>query len=155
MQGINEVQEADKSTGFTSLGIRVMFYRTTLELIREQPVFGYGSGSFAREYAAAIAGKGYTGWRAIPTADPHNQYLFVAVQLGVVGLLAFLAVIVTGFRAARASPYGWIAGGALAIWCVTSLFSSHFRTFPEGHLIGFFLGALLAAPVKREAEPPK
>ena len=151
MQGVNEVASADKSTGITSLGTRVLFYRTTLELIREKPILGYGSGSFGREYTAVVSQR-YTDWRATPTTDPHNQYLFITMQLGIVGLLAFLAVIVTGFRAARASPYGWIAGGALAIWCVTSMFSSHFRTFPEGHLIGLFLGALLAAPIGPKIE---
>ena len=154
MQGVNEVASADKSTGITSLGTRVLFYRTTLELIREKPILGYGSGSFGREYTAVVSQR-YTDWRATPTTDPHNQYLFITMQLGIVGLLAFLAVIVTGFRAARASPYGWIAGGALAIWCVTSLFSSHFRTFPEGHLIGLFLGAMLTAPARVDKGPAR
>jgi O-antigen ligase len=152
MQAVDEVANADKSTALTSLGTRVLFYRTTLELIKERPIVGYGSGSFGKEYKEIVSRR-YSDWRATPTTDPHNQYLFITMQLGIIGLTAFLAVIVTGFRAARASPYGWVAGGALAIWCVTSLFSSHFRTFPEGHLIGLFLGALLAAPIGRGSAP--
>jgi hypothetical protein len=34
--------------------------------------------------------------------------------------------------------------GVLLAWCVTSLFNSHFRTFPEGHLIWLLAGAMLA-----------
>jgi O-antigen ligase len=144
-QGIDEIASADSSKNLTSMGTRVLFYRTTLELIRERPLFGYGSGSFGKVYSALVA-KRYTDWRAGPTTDPHNQYLFIAMELGLVGLVAFLAVLITGFwSAARAGPYGWIAGGVLAVLCVTSLFSSHFRTFAEGHLIGLFLGAMLAA----------
>ncbi len=142
-QAVNEVAHADQSAELTSMGARVVFYRTAVELILERPLVGYGTGSFGREYAKVVSGR-YNDWRATPTTDPHNQYLFIAMQSGVVGLLAFCAILVTGFCAARLSPYGWIAGGALAIWCVTSLFSSHFRTFSEGHLIGLFLGALLA-----------
>ena len=149
MQAVNEVANADKSTELTSLGTRILFYRTTLELMEEKPILGYGSGSFGKEYREIVSRR-YSDWRATPTTDPHNQYLFITMQLGVVGLIAFLAVIVAGFWTARASPYGWITGGALAIWCVTSLFSSHFRTFPEGHLIGLFLGAMLAAPIEHK-----
>jgi flagellar biogenesis protein FliO len=32
----------------------------------------------------------------------------------------------------------------LAAWCVNSLFSSHFQTFNEGHLIAVLAGVLLA-----------
>jgi O-antigen ligase len=145
LQVAREVSSANSSPELTSMGIRVLFYRTTLELIRDRPVFGYGSGSFGKEYSALVVQR-YRDWRATSGTDPHSQYLFVTMELGIVGLVAFLAILAAGFWSAHASRYGCIAGGALAIWCVTSLFSSHFRTFPEGHLIGFFLGALLAAP---------
>jgi O-antigen ligase len=151
LQAIGEIASADSSTELTSVGTRVLFYRATLKLIRERPVFGYGSGSFGKEYAEIVSRR-YSDWRATPTTDPHNQYLFITMQLGIVGLAAFLAILATSFWTARTSPYGWIASGALAIWCVTSLFSSHFRTFPEGHLIGLFLGALLAAPAREDPE---
>jgi putative Mn2+ efflux pump MntP len=32
-------------------------------------------------------------------------------------------------------------------WCATSLLSSHFKTFSEGHLLTFFLGVMLARPL--------
>lgn len=150
-QGLDELATARTSPFLTSMGLRTVYYATTLELIRERPVFGHGSGSFGKEYSARVARR-YSDWRAAPGADPHNQYLFVAVELGFVGLAVFIAVLIAGFLAARAAgPYGWIGGGALAIWCITSLFSSHFRTFPEGHLIGLFVGAMLASPPRAQA----
>ena len=151
LQGIDEISRADSSAALTSMGTRILFYRTTLELIRERPIFGYGTGSFGKVYSELVAQR-YNDWRATPSTDPHSQYLFIAMELGVVGLAAFLAVLAAGFwAAARAGPYGWVAGGALAIWCITSLFSSHFRTFSEGHLIGLFLGALLAAGLEQRS----
>jgi len=143
MQGFDEIVKVDDSPALTSMGIRAVLYTTTLELIRERPVAGHGTGSFGKEYSAVVARR-YSDWRATPSTDPHNQYLFVAMELGVFGLAAFVAMLTAAFLAARETHYGWIAGGALAIWCVTSLFSSHFRTFPEGHLIGLFLGVMLA-----------
>lgn len=147
IQGFDEIASVDNSPALTSMGIRAVLYETTLELIRERPIAGYGTGSFGKEYSAVVARR-YSDWRATSSSDPHNQYLFVAMELGITGLAAFVAILIAGFFAARASPYGWIGGGALAIWCLTSLFSSHFRTFPEGHLIGLFLGAMLAGAPK-------
>jgi hypothetical protein len=37
---------------------------------------------------------------------------------------------------------------------VTSLFSSHFRTFVEGHMLATFLGVLLAAESHPQPELP-
>lgn len=153
-QAVREAASAADSPTLTSLGARATFYRTAVELIRERPVFGYGTGSFGTEYTALVTRR-YSDWRATPSPDPHNQYLLVATELGAVGLAAFIAVLVAGFRMARGTPYGWIAGSALAIWCTTSLFSSHFGTFQEGHLIGLYLGALLARPGAGGAPAPQ
>jgi len=35
----------------------------------------------------------------------------------------------------------------LLAWCATSMLRSHFQTFAEGHLLAFFLAAMLARPV--------
>jgi uncharacterized membrane protein YadS len=44
-----------------------------------------------------------------------------------------------------------VVGIALLLaWCLTSLFSSHFHTFNEGHLIAILLGVCLA----RESAQP-
>ena len=99
-----------------------------------------------RAYAAHMKDK-YADWRVLPTVDPHNQYLFFLAEQGIFGLLAFLAFIVLALadRGDDARPHhrGWHAAG----WCATSLLSSHFQTFSEGHLLAFFLGAMLARPV--------
>ena len=41
----------------------------------------------------------------------------------------------------------------LLAWCATSLLSSHFQTFAEGHLLAFFLAAMLARPVSKLDAP--
>ena len=43
-------------------------------------------------------------------------------------------------------PAPLIAIGMLLAWSATSLFSSHFQTLAEGHLLAFFLAAMLARP---------
>lgn len=143
-QGIDEVRNYQSSPAVTSAGIRVVFWKNSLDLIAERPVFGYGTGGFAKAYGDRFA-MPELGWRGLPTADPHNQYLFIAVENGLVGLAVFIAILVAAFREARGpGVYRGIVRGMLLAWCVSSLFNSHFRTFPEGHLIWLMVGAMLA-----------
>jgi hypothetical protein len=50
-------------------------------------------------------------------------------------------------RLALFGPARGIAVGMLLAWCATSMLSSHFQTFAAGHLLAFFLAAMLARPV--------
>lgn len=149
-QGIAEVETHRETETLTSMGFRMNAWENTLALIRERPVFGYGTGSFGAVYSERVRQR-YDDWRGDPATDPHNQYLMILTENGLVGLAAFLAVIVLAFRASIRSPdgYRWIALGAVLAWSLTSLFNSHFRTFPEGHLIALLLGATLAAPPRQ------
>jgi O-antigen ligase len=144
-QGINEVQAYEATPGITSAGVRVVYFKNTLELVKDRPLLGYGTGSFAKEYRGRFSSP-ELGWRGSVTSDPHNQYLFILVENGLLGLIAFSALLIAGFQAARGpGPYRGLMLGMLLAWCASSLFNSHFRTFPEGHLIWLFFGAMLAA----------
>jgi O-antigen ligase len=141
--GWNELQTYSTRTELTSMGIRAIIWRTTADLIREKPLLGYGQGGYPAAYAARVQAQ-YAGWKATPTADPHNQYLALMVDSGIPGVLAFFWFLVAATR--QRSPLPWRVMGIslLAAWCVTSLFSSHFQTFSEGHLIAVFAAAFLA-----------
>jgi O-antigen ligase len=151
---VNEARTFATETEETSVGIRMVLYETTLELIENNPVFGLGTGAFKTHYSARAAEK-YQGWQAKPADDPHNQYLFVTAENGLIGLATFLFMLGTMVRSClkSGSIYGKMAAGCLLAWCVTSLFSGHFRTFPEGHLIAFIVGILMVsrAPEGRQA----
>ncbi|MDP1564788.1 MAG: hypothetical protein Q8L91_00805, partial [Polaromonas sp.] len=71
--------------------------------------------------------------------------LFILVENGVIGLLTFFALIFAILRHClqSGSIYGKMAACCVLAWCATSLFSGHFRTFPEGHLIAFIVGILM------------
>lgn len=141
--GWNELQTYTTRTELTSMGIRAVIWRTTGEMIRDRPLLGYGQGGYRAAYEARVKAQ-YTGWKATPTSDPHNQYLALLVDSGVPGLAAFFWFLVAATR--QRSPFPWRVMGIalLAAWCVTSLFSSHFHTFSEGHLIAVFMAAFLA-----------
>lgn len=149
-KAVTEWTNESELESYTAFGTRRVFYRNTVEIIREHWVMGVGAGGFAHAYREHIADKYPLGdWRAEPTGDPHNQYLAVFVEHGIIGVLAFVGWLVA-LVLDRVGPqaYRGLAVAFLIGWCVTSLFSSHFRTFVEGHLLATFLGVLLA----RESE---
>lgn len=150
--GVQEITHSQTSDNSTSMGVRVVFYQNTWELIQKKPLLGYGTSSFKSVYSAHVAPK-YKDWRGEPATDPHNQYLFVWMENGLVGLLLFLAYIFTAVRqGAVQQPYGAIAGSVLVAIAASSLFNSNFKTFPEGNLLAFFVGCLLAQQSIKEAK---
>jgi len=143
---LHELQSVRQSDSITSMGIRVIMYENTLSLARERPLLGVGTGGFGEAYAALAKGR-YSDWRAQPSLDPHNQYLFFLAEQGLLGLAAFLAFIALALAdRGDGGPTRLHALGLLLAWCATSLLSSHFQTFAEGHLLAFLLAAMLARP---------
>lgn len=138
-----EVATVAQAREFTSMGARVVMWRNGLELARARPLVGYGLGGTAAAYAPLV--KDQTGdWRGVVTGDLHTQYLMLWVEAGVAGVLAFFAFLLGAWRQHAAEPWRSMGVAILAGWCVNSLFSSHFGTFSEGHLIALLLGVLLA-----------
>ncbi len=153
--GADQWVHEPESTSLTSMGIRRVFYVNALEILQDHWLFGLGTGGFRQAYTEHVAKKyDPLDWRSNPTGDPHNQYLAVLAQHGIGGLAVFIVWIVSIARDTFGLPkYRKLALAILCGWCVTSLFSSHFRTFAEGHLLMTFLGVLLGAvPSRDQAE---
>lgn len=144
---IDEIRTADTAPQITSIGVRVVMWQNTLSMIWKNPVFGVGTGSFLEAYRREVAGR--TGANQAPTDDPHNQFLRILAEQGVLGLAAFVAFIALCLGAPAPTPYRQLAAAALLAWCATSLFSSHFATFVEGRLIFLWLGVMLAGAAWR------
>ncbi len=86
-KAVSEVQNYQPGIARTSMGMRLDWYQNSVELIRQKPLLGHGTGSFAKVQGQIIKGT----WTA-PTDNPHNEYLLIGVQLGLVGLTVFMAV---------------------------------------------------------------
>lgn len=143
-QALHEFETADKSAKPTSLGYRAVFWPTTIRMVLGHPIFGVGTGGFEDGYRPY--GKNVAGWQGSETGDPHNQFLKILGEQGLLGLAAFLFFIFRALTCPAPTPYRQLAAAALFSWCATSLANSHFSTFVEGRLIFFWLGAMLATP---------
>lgn len=126
----------------TSIGFRLEFYRNSLEIVREHPLLGTGTGSFQKVYAGRVAG---TSMAATP--NPHNEYLNIAVQLGVVGLLLMLYLFCLEWRLAAALPTAHerqLAHGLVITFVIGCLFNSLLMDHAEGLLFAWASGLLFA-----------
>jgi O-antigen ligase len=143
VRGWLELSAESRLEGVTSMGMRAVIWRQTARMIEDRPLLGFGTAGFATEYATRVK-KGETGWRATAVEDPHNQYLSIQVQAGVLGTLAFGWFLLAAARQRAPLPFRAAAVALLASWVATSLVSSHFEVFNESHMIMLLLGCLLA-----------
>lgn len=148
-QGVDEMRDYKQEKNYTSMGIRMVMWKNTVQLIRERPLFGYGLGGLKEAYREKV--KGVSGWEGIAIDDPHNQYLKVTAELGLVGLLVFLGFIGSFFWQGVSGADRILGLGVLLAWCATSLFSGHFSTAGEGRFLMLWCGAQFA--LARSAKP--
>ena len=141
--GVNEISQVDSAHGQeTSMGLRINAWKNAIELIKDHPLLGVGTGGYEQAFVDHV--KVQVGWEKFIHHDPHNQFLKILAELGIVGLVIFLSFIGSAFFQKTTPFYFDLSLGILLVWCATSLFSSHFSTFTEGRFIFLWLGVLLA-----------
>ena len=90
---IQEVQEYHKGNARSSTGLRLFFIKTSIQLWKEKPLFGYGTGSFKTTYLTvneALNMDAVQNTSDSALDQPHNEYAHILVQLGLFGFAFFL-----------------------------------------------------------------
>ena len=144
-QAYNEAIQVDtniKNDVYTSIGVRIMFWQNTFAIIKKNPILGVGTAGFDKAYLNEVRGK--SGLAALQTGDPHNQYLKISAEQGLIGLIVFLGLLFMVARQPVSQPFKSLGICILMAWCGTSLANAHFSTFSEGHFIWMWLGIMLA-----------
>jgi tetratricopeptide (TPR) repeat protein len=140
-------------------------------MVMDHPLLGVGEGRFREAYPAyqglalaSLANPQAAAVDAVPVESPHSDYLHVAAELGIPGLLLLLgafglilAEAFRGIRRAEGSDRAWRAGslGGLAALLVAGLFG-----YPLHTASGLFAAAALSAlavaknPGDQPAGPP-
>jgi O-antigen ligase len=149
-QGLTEIKNFDKQEEITSMGIRMIMWKNTLELIKTRPLFGCGTGGFEAGYRRITAGK--KGLQGQAVGDPHNQFLRILAEQGLLGLLVFLLLIGSFFHQQSRRRWRTLGIGVLVAWCASSMFSAHFSTFVEGRFIMFWCGTMLTRDLQNESD---
>lgn len=144
---IAEWRAGEPST--TSIGQRLEFYRNSLKIVRENPLLGVGTGGFPEAYRRQVAGTAMA-----PTRNPHNEYLMMAVQLGLVGLGLLLYLFGSQWKLATNLPSRSdqaLARGLVLAIAIASLVSSTLIDHTEGLFYVWASGVLFAGLNPRPA----
>ena len=119
-----------------------------VDLFADRPVWGYGSGSFAREYAAHHHNVSLT------QSASHTIAITIAAEQGVIGEIVYVALVVaaaaTLLRGARTDPArAGVAAAFLALVFHTLLYAD----FLEDPFTWTLLGVGVALAVQARARP--
>lgn len=138
---INEYQDWRAGKPPTLANMRLESWSNSLKIVREHPLVGVGTGGFAAAYARQVQG---TTMMLAP--QPENQYLLTAVQFGLLGLAAVLALFVIQWRLAwrLTSPTDThLVHGLIIVMAVGSLFNSFLLDHTESLFYAWLTGLLL------------
>ncbi|HYH41260.1 MAG TPA: lipopolysaccharide kinase InaA family protein, partial [Burkholderiales bacterium] len=133
----------------TSVGVRIGYYLTSLEIIADHPLTGTGVGGFAPAYAEKIRGTA-----APATVNPHNDYLMFAVQAGLPAAALVLAFYLFLWRDARKLGSRLerdLMRGFVITFALGGLFNSLLMDHVEGLLLAWATGLLFASHTNTHA----
>lgn len=89
---INKLSNVIQNNGNNGQGkaddIRYVFFRETTKRIMKKPFFGHGTGSFSTVFDEQVN----SGHNFKEHITPHNNYLFVFFELGLLGLISLLFI---------------------------------------------------------------
>jgi hypothetical protein len=133
----------------TSIGMRLEFWKKSLQFFAEAPVIGHGTGSTRGLFERAATGDTYSATSQV-IGNPHNQTLNVAVQWGSAGIILLYAMWLVHLLLFRGDGLvAWIGLLVVVQNIFTSLFNSHIFDFHEGWMyvlgVGVAGGMTLAA----------
>jgi O-antigen ligase len=129
----------------TSMGLRYKFWENSLKLVTEKPWLGHGTGSFSQEYQRV------TGAHLDNRKNPHNEFLLIAVQFGLLGFLVYSGFLFSQYYCSKTlpDPEKWLAQGLLLTLIITSLFNSPFLDHTEGHWFAVMIALCFAPNISR------
>lgn len=150
MQIKQEIANHKPNEAQTSSGTRLEFYKNSLMLIKRNPLFGAGTGSFESEYKQ-LAETQNTLATYVP--NPHNEFLLTLQELGLLGLFLLIVLFATQWKASHhifksqnhSMVNGYALRGLILTMTVGCLFNSLLLDAGEGKFYCVLAGVLLSA----------
>lgn len=118
----------------SSVGVRILFVINSWEIIKENTILGVGTGDFPSEYKKISLQKSPM---APYATNPHNMYVLILVELGIVGLLSMLSIMYYQIKLSFREPMRFFrdTGFALPILFLVIMWS-------DSYLLGHYTGLL-------------
>ncbi len=150
-----DVQQYEATDERNSSSERIVFWKNSLEFIREAPIIGHGTGTIHSLFEKSASGQ--LGPAALATTNPHNQTFTVAIQLGAVGAIILWAMWIAHLLLFRGNDLvNWIGLVIVVQNIVGSLFNSHLFDFTQGwvYVLGVGVAGGVALKNRRANESP-
>ena len=144
---------AQTTETISSSGLRIGFWRTTLDIAKHNPILGTGMGTWADEYRKYVVSTPNTPKIAASGGNPHQEYLLMASQLGFVGLALFVTWLGRCMLASQHLQRNEriAAQSLLVAFIVGCFFNSTLFDSATGHFFCIGLGILFAG-YRKEAK---
>ena len=125
----------------TSVGLRLLYWQNSFKIIKQHPLIGVGTGDFQTEYAQINQ---QTAPTIRATDNPHNQYILILCQFGLLGLMTLLSLFASQIvLAARGADRWRRVRLAFPLFFLTIMLTeSYLMVYETGFLYGLFSAIL-------------
>ena len=132
-----------QSNDLSSVGQRIEFLKKSVELIKERPWAGFGTGAQRKELCRVADS---SEWCNVGQIHPHNQFMAIGIQLGGLGIVAYLLFMGAAILQARLQfgEYKILGVGLVATLLVDSLFHAPLTLIAEAAIFILLFPILLA-----------
>lgn len=130
----------------TSIGLRLHFWRRSLQWLSAHPALGAGTGAWGEAFYEATANDPPF-FHSRTHQHPHNEYVNLSVQLGPAGFVLLAGLFLVAFRRAGELPpeEARLAQGLVIAMAVGCLFNDLIWDMTEGHMWAVLGGVLFGA----------
>lgn len=149
---VQALAPAESNTTTGSTNIRLNVWREGWRMMQERPWFGWGTGSF--QILATKAAANQQGIiHASVARNPHNQYLNIGIQQGILGLCALLFLFTCLLKASWQLPRieSILLQGSVVAMLIGCLGNSWLTDFTTGYLFIWFVSVTIAAGRQNKA----
>lgn len=123
----------------SSTRLRLAFWKASVDIVKQAPVVGYGTGSIRALYHRY--GTNHRNAFVEHATNPHNQTFAVAMQLGLLGTVVLYAMWLFHFLLFRGdSLIAWFGTVVVLQNFVSSLVNSHLFDFTQGWTYAVLVG---------------
>jgi O-antigen ligase len=128
----------------TSIGMRLLFWQNSWEIIRQHPWLGVGTGGFQAAYAQVNRRQSPD---SVATDNPHNQYVLVMTMVGIPGMLALCMIFAALFRQAAVLDDIWqrVRYAFPVFFLTIMLTESYLKVYETGFLFSLFAAVLFSS----------
>ncbi len=138
---LNEIITYQYGKSATVIGQKLDRWNEYLKLIRHKPLFGYGTGG-----KSTVTNQLLKERETQPTTNPQNEYLLISYQLGMLGLLLFLALFISQWISAKKFPDKdkYLIQGIVLSMVSGCVMNSFLCASHQGHFFAFLSGIFFA-----------